>query len=142
MLISAVLAAKGAAVATAPPGTPVAELVQVLAEHRIGAVVVTSPDGTVSGIVSERDVVRRLHTDGIDLLTAHVGDLMTVDVHTCGPGDTVDGVLATMTELRVRHVPVVDSGALVGIVSIGDLVKTRMDELQAERDHLTAYITS
>jgi len=141
MMISDVLARKGSGTVTVAPAATVPELLAVLAEHRIGAAVVTQDGDTVAGIVSERDVVRRMHAVGADLLAQTVGDLMTSQVHACAPGDAVDSVLGVMTERRVRHLPVLADGALVGLVSIGDLVKHRIDELQVERDQLTAYIS-
>ena len=113
-----------------------------LNEHRIGAVVVSDdPDGgTVAGIVSERDVVRALRTADAGFLSTPVGRIMTVDVHTCTPDDDVETVAREVTERRVRHVPVTVDGRLAGIVSIGDIVKGRIDALQAERDQLTDYI--
>jgi CBS domain-containing protein len=95
----------------------------------------------VVGIVSERDVVRKLHERGADLLTAPVSEIMTTFVATCSPNDSVDSLSALMTKNRVRHVPVMDNGRLAGIVSIGDVVKTRMEELEAEQQQLQAYIT-
>lgn len=142
MLISEVLIRKGGEVVTMPAETPVRDLVNRLADHHIGALVV-SPDGvTVVGIVSERDVVRRLVVDGPALLDRPVADIMTVQVRTCLATDTVEQLMLLMTEQRFRHVPVVDGGRLTGIVSIGDVVKQRLEELQTERDHLTAYISS
>jgi CBS domain-containing protein len=140
MRIADVLRNKGAAVATISPDTTVSELLAGLAERNIGAMVVMSAD-SVMGIVSERDVVRRLHEYGADLLNRRVSDIMTSVVVTCEPGDAVDSLSAVMTEHRVRHVPVILNGQLAGIVSIGDVVKTRMDELQAEQQQLQDYIT-
>jgi CBS domain-containing protein len=102
--------------------------------------VVVSPDGLL-GIVSERDVVRKLHDVGADLLRRPVSEIMTTLVATCTPEDSVDSLSALMTNNRVRHVPVVVDGRLTGIVSIGDVVKTRMEELEREHEHLQAYIT-
>lgn len=142
MRIADVLARKGGTVVTIAPDRTVRELLALLAEHGIGAVVV-SGDGTgVAGIVSERDVVRRLHAAGDAVLDGAVSAIMTVDVHTCTPDDTVEGLMETMTARRFRHVPVVVDGELVGIMSIGDVVKRRLEHLQAERDQLTAYIQS
>jgi CBS domain-containing protein len=140
MRIADVLRNKGAAVSTVSPETTVNELLAGLAEHNIGAMVVMGSEG-VLGIVSERDVVRRLHEQGADLLNRRVSDIMTSVVVTCEPGDAVDSLSAVMTEHRVRHVPVIVNGKLAGIVSIGDVVKTRMDELQAEQQQLQDYIT-
>jgi CBS domain-containing protein len=140
MRIADVLRAKGHAVATITPQTSVSGLLNELALHNIGAMVVVSSDGVI-GIVSERDIVRRLHEYGADLLRLPVSDIMTSTVATCAPGDSVDSLSALMTRNRVRHVPVIDAGRLAGIVSIGDVVKTRMEELEAEQEQLQAYIT-
>jgi CBS domain-containing protein len=140
MRIADVLRNKGASVATITPETSVAGLLTELTVHNIGAMVVVSPDGLV-GIVSERDVVRKLHELGTDILHRPVSDIMTTMVVTCTPDDSVDRLNALMTENRVRHVPVVVDGRLAGIVSIGDVVKTRMEELEAQQEQLQAYIT-
>lgn len=140
MRIADILRTKGSAVATVTETTTVAALLTELAVQNIGAMVVIGADG-VRGIVSERDVVRHLHEQGGDLLCRPVAEIMNpVDV-TCGPDDLVDTLAALMTNNRVRHVPVLDGGRLAGIVSIGDVVKIRMEELQAERQQLHAYIT-
>lgn len=140
MLIVTVLRAKGDFVATVAPAATIRELLDTLAEHRIGAVVVSSGDA-IAGIVSERDVVRHLRAAGGELLDQPVSAIMTTDVVTCRGETPVDELMATMTERRIRHVPVVgDDGALVGIVSIGDLVKSRILELESERDDLVGYI--
>ncbi len=116
------------------------QLLGLLAEHNIGAVVVSADGAVIEGIVSERDVVRRLNDLGADLLAAPVSSIMTTSVHTCGPGDAVDGLRDTMTEHRIRHVPVVRDGRLIGIVSIGDVVKSAIAELETEREQLVDYI--
>lgn len=140
MLIVTVLRAKGDFVATIPPAATVRDLLDLLAEQRIGAVVVTADDA-IAGIVSERDVVRRLADDGGALLDLQVAEIMTVDVVTCTKETSVEDLARTMTERRIRHVPVVDAdGALAGIVSIGDVVKSRISELEGERDDLVGYI--
>ena len=141
MRIADVLRRKGDVVATIAPEELVTVLLDRLAEHRIGALVVSSDGTTVEGIVSERDVVRRLQRDGVATLTLQVQEIMTREVHTCRPGDGIEDLMRVMTERRIRHVPVVVDGRLKGIVSIGDVVKHRIDELQVERDQLTAYIT-
>lgn len=141
MRISDVLRRKGDLVVTIAPDESVRTLLRLLAEHRIGAMVVSDDGATVRGIVSERDVVRRLNSDGDAMLDRTVAEIMTSDVHTCEPSAAVDDLARAMTERRVRHVPVVSEGRLVGIVSIGDVVKNRIDELTDERDQLTAYIT-
>jgi CBS domain-containing protein len=140
MRIADVLRSKGSAVATITESTTVTALLAELVTHNIGAMVVIGPDGIV-GMVSERDVVRRLHERGADLLRRPVSELMTNVVVTCTPDDPVDHLAALMTNNRVRHVPVLENGRLAGIVSIGDVVKTRMEQLQAEQEQLQAYIT-
>ena len=133
---------KGADVITVRSDASVVELLALLSEHRIGAVVVSDDGEAVNGIVSERDIVRHLHTDGAGLLEAPVSQIMTAEVHTCAPDDSLDDLEAAMTERRFRHVPVVVDGKLHAIVSIGDVVKNRIDDLQAERDQLRTYIQS
>ncbi|MCW2940024.1 MAG: putative signal transduction protein with domain [Actinomycetia bacterium] len=140
MRIRDILRRKGDAVATVRPGSTVRELLATLAEHNIGAVVV-SPDGVaIGGIASERDVVRHMHRRGAALLDAPVSEIMTAEVRTCGPDDEVDGLRHVMTERRIRHVPVVVNDRLVGIVSIGDIVKSAIDELETEREYLVGYL--
>jgi CBS domain-containing protein len=150
MRIADILRGKGSAVATVTATTTVTGLLAELAVHNIGAMVVIGADPVmgpggqtigVVGIVSERDVVRRLHEVGPELLRRPVTDIMSEVVVTCRPDDPVDGLAALMTINRVRHVPVLDGGRLAGIVSIGDVVKIRMEELQAEGRQLRAYIT-
>ncbi len=140
MRIADVLRTKGAAVATITPETSVSGLLNELAMNNIGAMVVVSSDGVV-GIVSERDVVRKLHEHGVELLRLPVSQIMTTMVATCSPTDTVDHLTALMTTKRVRHIPVVENDRLVGIVSIGDIVKQRMEELESEQRALQDYIT-
>ncbi|MGL5863476.1 MAG: CBS domain-containing protein [Phycicoccus sp.] len=140
MRIADVIRRKGTGVVTVHPDSSVAELLALLAEHRIGAVVVSADGAAVGGIVSERDIVRHLHTDGAALLDAPVSQIMTAEVHTCAPEDVLDALEAQMTERRIRHVPVVVDDRLTAIVSIGDVVKYRIDDLQAERDQLRDYI--
>jgi CBS domain-containing protein len=140
MRIADVLRTKGAAVATITPETSVSGLLNELAMNNIGAMVVVSADGVV-GIVSERDVVRKLHEHGVELLRLPVSAIMTTMVATCSPTDTVDHLTALMTTKRVRHIPVVENERLVGIVSIGDIVKQRMEELENEQRALQDYIT-
>jgi len=140
MRINEVLAAKGSRdVLTVAPDRTVRELVEVLAAHNVGALVVSGDGTSVDGIVSERDVVRRLDGDG-DVLAAPVSSIMSTEVRTCEGPDTVVEVMALMTAGRFRHVPVVKDGQLVGIVSIGDVVKSRMSELEFERDQLDSYV--
>jgi CBS domain-containing protein len=139
MRISDVLRGKGSSVATVEPATSVADLVASLAEHNVGALPVLEND-RLTGIVSERDVVRRLHLGGAGLLQLRVADIMSTSVTTCGPTDKIEDIARVMTERRFRHMPVIENDALVGIVSIGDLVKARIDLLEAEREQLQSYI--
>ena len=143
MQIADVLRGKAAGpdVATTTPSATVGELLALLARHNVGALPVVDGGGLV-GIVSERDVVRQLHERGRDLLDATVGELMTSDVVTCSPRDRAADLARVMTERRIRHLPVCDGGGLVGIVSIGDLVKARIDQLENEREQLASYINS
>ncbi|NMR19061.1 CBS domain-containing protein [Cellulomonas fimi] len=141
MHVNEVVRRKGGTVVTIEPGRSVRELLGLLAEHRIGAVVVSADGARVDGIVSERDVVRRLHADGDHVLDGTVSQIMTAEVHTCDPDDRIDELMTVMTERRIRHLPVVADGRLAGIVSIGDVVKQRIAEVQDERDQLTTYIT-
>ena len=140
MRISEILRRKGASVVTVSPEASVRQLLDLLAEHNVGALVVTESELTIAGIVSERDVVRQLHERGADLLDAPVSSIMTAEVHTCKPDARVDELRRTMTNHRIRHLPVVSEGRLIGIVSIGDVVKSTIDELESERDHLVGYI--
>ncbi|MEN0134744.1 CBS domain-containing protein [Rhodococcus sp. NPDC057014] len=139
MRIADVLRNKGPAVVTVDPEMSVSTLIGELARHNVGALVVTENDAVV-GIVTERDIVRRIHERGPDILNARVVDIMTTSVFACLPTDTVDSLAETMTERRIRHLPVIVDGQLVGIVSIGDVVKSRIGELQTERDQLESYI--
>lgn len=141
MQISQLLRHKGHEVATIDGSESVRTALAVLAERGIGALVVSSDGRRVEGIVSERDVARGLHSRGAELLTDPVSSLMTSEVRTCRPGARVTDLAQTMTDHRIRHVPVVDDDdALVGIVSIGDVVKARLDELEDERKQLVDYI--
>lgn len=144
MQINEVLHAKrgdrAGAVVTIKPDAPITELVRLLTKHNVGALVVSTDGATVSGIVSERDVVRILDRDptGLD---GEVASIMTSDVTTCDGHSSVDDLMRLMTDHRIRHVPVVADGRLVGIVSIGDIVKSRIGQLEFERQQLESYIT-
>lgn len=143
MKISEVIKKKGDRVVTIHPSTTVAEMLGLLDEHRIGALVVSKDDGaTVEGIASERDIVRELHQRGVGVLQDQVHTIMTSDVWTCTSSHDLRDVAVHMTERRIRHVPVVDGGRLVAIVSIGDVVKHRLDELESERNSLMEYVQS
>jgi CBS domain-containing protein len=142
MHVSDLLAVKGAAVATVTSHTLVGDVVAELARHRVGALVV-SPDGRhIEGIVSERDIVRHLSEVRSDLLDDPVSTIMSTEVSTCRPDDDVESIMELMTEKRIRHVPVVADGELVGIVSIGDVVKSRIGELEKDRNELLEYISA
>jgi CBS domain-containing protein len=141
MRISDVLGRKGSLVATVRPTTTINDALDKLAEHNIGALVVTDAAGTIVGIVSERDIVRALPKRGAEILAAEVSEIMTATVVTADPHTDVVDAMRSMTDKRMRHLPVLDGGKLVGIVSIGDIVKNRIDELQAATDQLTHYIT-
>jgi CBS domain-containing protein len=139
--ISQLLRHKGREVATIPASETVRAALGLLAEKGIGALVVSTDGRHVEGIVSERDVARGLHEHGAGLLAQPVSSLMTAHVHTCQPHENVHALAQTMTDHRVRHVPVVDDdGVLIGIVSIGDVVKARLDELEDEQKHMVDYI--
>ena len=141
MRIYELLRGKGFHVITCDPSTPVTEVLKLLKEYNLGAVVV-SPDGReVAGIVTERDIVRRL-AEGADFLDSPVSSLMTADVQTCHADDSVQSLMSTMTERRIRHLPVVDEkGGLAGIVSIGDVVKSHITQIEFERDQLEGYLS-
>ena len=140
MRVHDVLASKGSTeVFTIAPTVTVRELLDVLADRDIGALVVSDDGAQMLGIVSERDVVRKLR-DVENARDALVADIMTTDVRVCSPDDPFTDLLAIMTQHRVRHVPVLDDGALVGVLSIGDAVKHRMEQLEFERDQLTSYV--
>lgn len=140
MRIQEILRRKGDSVVTISPDRTVADLLSLLAEHNIGAAVVSVDGSVIDGIVSERDVVRALARDGRDALDRQVRELMVTDVRTCTAEDELETLARTMTDHRVRHLPVVEQDRLSAIVSIGDIVKHRIDELQAERDHLVNYV--
>ena len=141
MLISDVLRVKGSQVVTVTPDTKVRQLVSVLAEHRIGAVVVSHDGAAVDGIASERDVVQALARRGAAVMSEPVTAIYTAEVHTVTPQTPLEEVMRMMTDRRVRHAPVVVDGRLQGIVSIGDVVKIRIGELETERTALADYIT-
>ncbi len=143
MRVDAVLQAKGSFVATVGDDARLHDVARLLWEHGIGALVVTGGERRLTGIVSERDITRAVATRGVEALDLPVTDVMTAEVRTCRPDDSVDLLMAIMTNERVRHLPVVDdAGALAGIVSIGDVVKHRLGELQAENGALHEYLYS
>jgi len=126
MYVSALLENKGANVITAAPNTTVDKAVALLAENKIGVLVISADGKSVDGILSERDIVRALAEQGNDIGNADAATLMSRDVVSCAPGDTIESLMGLMTERRIRHLPVLENGKLAGIVSIGDIVKHRL----------------
>ena len=141
MTVSAILAGKGRDVVTIGGGASVTEVVSLLAVKKIGAVVVVD-EGRIAGIVSERDVVRAMAAEGAAGLSRIVSSIMTRAVVTCSEGETIDGVMSRMTRGRFRHVPVVTNGHLSGIISIGDVVKARIEQVEREAEEMRAYIAT
>jgi CBS domain-containing protein len=141
MRISDLLRVKGTQTVTVAPDMKVRRLLTVLAEHQIGAVVVSANGTSVDGIASERDIVRALAQRGAAVLSEPVTAIYTAEVRTVTPQTSVEEVMRMMTVYRIRHAPVMVDGGLQGIVSIGDVVKSRIDELETERAALTGYIT-
>jgi CBS domain-containing protein len=142
MNVETILRNKGNWIATIRPDATIADAVSMLHRERIGAIVVSEDGNSVDGILSERDIVIALAEQAADLLSRTVGEIMTRNVVTCEPGDTVGELMAEMTNRRVRHLPVVADGRLCGIVSIGDLVKNRLDEVEFEAQSLRSFIAS
>ena len=141
MNVQEILAAKGSAVATITPEASLSDATASLRDHGIGALIVSADERTIDGILSERDVVRSLAAHGGSTLGRPVSSAMSSDVVTCAPGDTVDELMAMMSDRRFRHLPVIDeAGSLVGIISIGDVVKARLGQLEHENDQLHDYI--
>ncbi len=140
MKISDILRYKGSDVVTIAPDAPVTEVLTKLAEHNVGALVVVRGEDVV-GIVSERDIVRRLNDAGAEMLDHRVDSIMTVSVLTTQPDASVDSVAQTMTEQRIRHLPVVNNGRLAGVISVGDVVSSRIRQLEQDRGQLEHYIT-
>ena len=142
MKLAEVLRGKGEEIFRIKPNASIAEAATEMTEKRIGALLVEDDSGAIAGILSERDIVSNMGTHGADLHDVLVSELMTVNVIHCSPQDTVNEALAMMTDRRIRHLPVIDGGNLVGFISIGDLVKFRITEVQAEADAMRAYISS
>ena len=140
MNVETILRDKGDWVATIRPDATIAEAVEMLNRERVGALVVSEVGGEVAGVLSERDIVRALGRFGEDLLSRPVDEIMTRNVITCEPGDTVGELMSEMTNRRIRHLPVVVEGRLRGIVSIGDVVKNRLDEVEFEANSLRSFI--
>ncbi len=140
MNVSELLRRKGSEVTVVDPDATIAAAAALLVSQRIGALVVTDDAGGIAGIISERDIVRSIVELGGAGLDARVSEVMTAPVQTCDRGDLVEGLMSVMTERRIRHLPVERDGRLEGIISIGDVVKHRVEELEDERRHLTDYI--
>ena len=142
MTVRTILSLKGSDVATILPQATLADAARLLSERRIGAVVVTGPGQTVAGILSERDIVRALSKHGAGVLAQTVESVMTREVVTCTPEETIPELMQRMTAGRFRHVPVVEHGRLAGIVSVGDVVKHRLEEMERESQALKEYIAT
>jgi CBS domain-containing protein len=140
MTVRSILAEKGSTVVTVRSDTQVREAVRRLKQANVGALVVSDDGATVAGIISERDIVRALGDHDNGLLDMPVSRLMTREVRTCRPEDRIKELMGVMTHGRFRHLPVLEEGELVGLVSIGDIVKRRVDELEHETNHLREYI--
>lgn len=140
MTVSTILAAKGGDVITIEPTATLAAAASLLSQKRIGALVIVGAGGRVAGILSERDVVRALAERGRQALDEPLGQAMTRDVVTCASDDAINSLMERMTTGKFRHIPVVDGGRLVGIVSIGDIVKRRVDEMERESEAMRDYI--
>ncbi len=142
MTVQSILDGKDGGVISVSPEESVTALVKVLSDARVGAAIVTDDSGRLVGIASERDVVRMLGKHGLSAMTMRVSDVMTAKVKTCEPADTIDTLMARMTEGRFRHMPVLSDGRVVGVVSIGDVVKRRLNDLEFEAEQLKQYITA
>jgi CBS domain-containing protein len=140
MHVGQIIKAKGSGVVTTGPETTIAEVARILERENIGAVVVQGDGGRLAGIISERDIVRGLPKHGAQLLDMRVADLMTRSVVTCAPEDRVQDIMQQMTSRRFRHLPVVQDEKLLAIISIGDVVKNRLEELESETHMLRDYI--
>ena len=141
MNVDAILRTKGTDVATTRPDATLADVAQVLSEKKIGALVASTDGATVDGIVSERDIVRKIAEHGAAALNMSIGDAMTRDVVTCTRKDSLQDLMSTMSGRRIRHLPVVEDGQLCGMVSIGDVVKLRLEEVESEAEALRGFIT-
>jgi CBS domain-containing protein len=142
MNVAAILKFKGRDVVTTAPSTPLLDIAKLLGTHGIGCIVITGPDGKVAGIVSERDIVREIARAGSKILKEPVESCMTKSVVTCHESDTIDRLMAEMTAHRFRHMPVVERGRLIGLVSIGDVVRMRIAEAEMEAAAMREYIAT
>ena len=141
MTAARILSRKDSGTITIKSGAKISEAIDLLSDNNIGAVIVSDDGHTVAGILSERDIVHGFQRSGASLLETQVSDVMTTDIQTCTPSDTLRNLLAIMTERRVRHLPVIEDDRLAGIVSIGDVVKIRLDDLVTEAEALRGYIS-
>jgi len=142
MLISTILHEKGGDIISVTATTSIEDVTKVLKERRIGAVLVLEDDGTIDGVLSERDIVRGLASNGTSVLKLEAKTLMTHDVITCTSAQDLRGAMKIMTKNRIRHLPIVDDGKLIGLISIGDLVKYRIAEAEQEAEALRGYIAT
>jgi CBS domain-containing protein len=142
MAVAQILKQKGNVVVTVKPTDMVQTIVDLLAKHRIGAVLVVDAKGGIAGIVSERDVVRAMAGNAAAVMAKTAADIMTAKVRTCSPADTEANLMTLMTEHRIRHLPVVANGKLSGMISIGDVVKFRMEHMEREAEELKSYIAT
>lgn len=142
MAVKEILAEKGGTVVTIGPEGTLADATRVLAEHRIGAVVVADPDERIVGILSERDIVRLIGEEGADALSRPIAQAMSTNVKVCNENHTINDVMTTMTRGRFRHLPVERDGKLIGIISIGDVVKRRIEDVEREADEIRNYIAT
>lgn len=142
MTVAAILKDKKPGVIAAKPGDSIEQVCQLLADKGIGAVLVLKPDGGIAGILSERDIVRGLSMIGTDLLQQSADSIMTKNVMVCSSHDTIEDVMHLMTKRRIRHLPVVDDGRLIGMISIGDVVKRRIAQTEMEAEALKQYIAT
>ena len=140
MTVGAILESKGREVTTGSPDQSLREISQLLAKHKIGAVVIVEPDGSVCGIASERDIVRQVASQGAQALDAAISSCMTREVISAREADTVDAVMGLMSQKRFRHLPVTENGKLVGLISIGDVVKRKIEQAERDAEELKRYI--
>lgn len=142
MTVRDILAVKGNDVVTIGPSSTLADAARALAQHRIGAVVVTGPDERIVGILSERDIVRKIGEQGAEALAISISEVMSTDVKVCGENHTINEVMGIMTRGRFRHLPVERDGRLAGLVSIGDVVKQRIEDVEREAEEIRNYIAT
>jgi len=142
MTVGNILASKGRDVTTASPNDTIAQVSAVLAEKKIGAIVVITDEGRIAGIVSERDIVRSIAANGADALSIQVSTIMTASVITCQEAHTIDQVMGKMTDGRFRHMPVTQNDRLAGLISIGDVVKAKIAQIEADAEQMRSYIAS